>query len=152
MWDAGSRFRHTSHGRPALAAGPRASLAIHGPERTAALTHFVIGDSASTLRATLRVGPHHTRAPLGRGTDRVLGPRVRGGPKSRSGDAPSRSGASYTPIQMLEFKRSNWCGAKLRAEQGCGAWCRGPVEDRDRELDMPTWRGRPTPRMGRGLG
>ena len=55
--------------------GWRASLGIHGPERTAALIHYFIGDSASTLRATLRVRPHHTRAPLGRGTNRVLGPR-----------------------------------------------------------------------------
>ena len=36
---------------------------------------YVMGDSAWTLRAALRVGPHPTRAPLGRGTHAVLGPR-----------------------------------------------------------------------------
>ncbi len=55
------------------AAGRQASLGNHGPDRTAAPIHYVIGDSASTLHATLRVRPHHTRAPLGLGTDRVLG-------------------------------------------------------------------------------
>ena len=48
--------------------------------RAAGLIHYAIGDSAPTLR----VGPHHTRAPPGRGTDGVLGPRARGrgGPAS----------------------------------------------------------------------
>ena len=36
--------------------GRRASLSIHGPDRTAELIHYAIGDSAPTLR----VGPHHT--------------------------------------------------------------------------------------------
>jgi hypothetical protein len=41
-----------------------------GPDRTAALIHYAIGDSAQTLR----VGPHPTRAPPGRGTNRVHSP------------------------------------------------------------------------------
>jgi hypothetical protein len=41
-----------------------------GPDRTAAVIHYAIGDYAPTLR----VGPHHTRAPPGRGTIRVHSP------------------------------------------------------------------------------
>jgi hypothetical protein len=41
----------------------RASLSIHGPDRTAELIHYAIGDSAPTLQ----VGPQLARAPPGRG-------------------------------------------------------------------------------------
>ncbi len=41
-----------------------------GPDRTAALIHYAIGDSAPTLG----VGPHHTREPPGSGTIRVHSP------------------------------------------------------------------------------
>jgi hypothetical protein len=41
-----------------------------GPDRTAAVIHYAIGDYAPTLR----VGPHHTRAPPGRGAIRVHSP------------------------------------------------------------------------------
>jgi hypothetical protein len=75
-------FRHKSQplrGRPAswparhrrLELVRRAGLGTHGPERTAAQSQHVTGDSASTLR----VGSHHTHASLGpgRGIDGVLG-------------------------------------------------------------------------------
>jgi hypothetical protein len=53
-----------------------------GPDRTAALIHYAIGDSAPTLR----VGPHNTRAPPGRGQFvSTARERSRGGPISRSG-------------------------------------------------------------------
>jgi hypothetical protein len=51
--------------QPASRQGRRASLGIHGPNRTAAPIRYAVGDSAPTLR----VGPHPTR-----GVTRTAGP------------------------------------------------------------------------------
>ena len=62
--------------------GRRASLSIHGPDRTAELIHYAIGDSPPTLRVGRNLHEHR----------RAGGPfvsstrdRGRGGPLSRSG-------------------------------------------------------------------
>ena len=62
--------------------GRRASLSIHGPDRTAKLSHYAIGDSPPTLRVGRNLHEHR----------RAGGPfvsstrdRRRGGPLSRSG-------------------------------------------------------------------
>jgi hypothetical protein len=58
------------HGEAARWAGRRASLGIHGPDRTAGLIHHATGDSA----VTLRVGQHPTQRWARRGTNCVLDP------------------------------------------------------------------------------
>ncbi len=56
------------------ALGRRASLGTHGQERTVTLIHYAIGDSEHRLSESGRITV--ARAPLGRGTNRVLGPRA----------------------------------------------------------------------------
>ncbi len=66
--------------------GRRASLSIHGPDRTAGLIHNVTDDSPPTLRVGRNLHEHRRAGGPFESSIRDRGPdRGRGGPLSRSG-------------------------------------------------------------------
>ncbi len=96
----------------------RASLGAHGPERTAALIHRAIGDSASARIA------HAHRGAVGQ-TDRALGPRARGrGGVARSGAAdalpPARPCGILTAGRAGCVRASHARDTSDRPQCGCG--------------------------------